>query len=93
MEVDGTGLPILDGIPPETVRAAFGYFFSNRPKEALQFFAGHEHVPLLALGKATVLFSQAVISFDDEDIEKAVEALNHASVNSLFSHPELLIFL
>eukprot|EP00047_Mylnosiga_fluctuans_P015604 m.47850 g.47850 ORF g.47850 m.47850 type:complete len:556 (+) comp6003_c0_seq3:129-1796(+) len=77
--VDDRGLPVIEGTDSAEVRNGFRLFFQNKPDQALAFFDQHPEIPLFALGKATLMFAQAFVSFEEEDIENAVKALQHAS--------------
>lgn len=79
-KVDERGLPVVEGLSSEEIRAGFRLFFSNKHEDALRFFAQHEHrLPLFAMGRAAITFAHAVVSFEDEDIANAVEAMNKAA--------------
>jgi hypothetical protein len=81
---DSFGLPVVPGLTQDQIRNGFRLFFSNKPHEAMEFFSKHPDVPLFAMGKAAVMFAHALVSFEDEDIENAVNALHTASVLALF---------
>ena len=46
-----TGLPDIDGLPPDEMIAGFRLFFVNKHSEAITFFEMYEDVPLLAHAK------------------------------------------
>eukprot|EP01136_Pigoraptor_vietnamica_P032043 Opistho-1_new@93391 len=87
--VDAEGLPAGLGLTPEEIRKGFGLFFENKQPEAEKFFEQFkESVPVFALGYAALQVMRAVMTFEQQDMERAMRCLretealaNAASLN------------
>eukprot|EP00041_Stephanoeca_diplocostata_P038264 m.1490665 g.1490665 ORF g.1490665 m.1490665 type:complete len:607 (+) comp25191_c0_seq17:397-2217(+) len=75
-----TGLPDIKGLSQEHLQIGFRLFFVNRHDEALHFFEMFENVPLMAMGKAAIMFVWSTMTLDDDDLKNTVAYIKEVEV-------------
>eukprot|EP01147_Barroeca_monosierra_P004315 gene4315-6623_t len=83
LQLDATGLPLVQGLTREDIQHGFRLFFLNQPKAAEEFFDKYkDSVVLFAVGKSAILWLWALLSLEPADIEAAVSQLSETQANA-----------